>query len=43
MIFIDPTGEINVHKTADLFVDDTATGVTSNNIHDGKTALDHLQ
>ena len=43
MTFIDPTGEINVHKTVDLFVDDTATGVTSNNIRDGKTALDYLQ
>ena len=41
MTFVDPTGEINNHKTADLFIDDTATRVTGNNIHDGKTALDH--
>ena len=30
--FEDPMGEITVDKNADLFVDDTATGVTSSNI-----------
>ena len=37
MKFVDPTGEI------DFFVDDTATGVSENCIHNGKTILEHLQ
>ena len=43
MCFVDPTGEIVIEKNADLFVDDTATGTTKSNIHDGKSALHHLQ
>lgn len=43
MKFEDPTGQIIVEKNADLFVDDTATGVTKSNINDDKSALHHLQ
>lgn len=43
MKFEDPKGEITVEKTSDLFVDDTATGVSENNIQDGRSALEHLQ
>ena len=43
MKFIDPTGSIQVSKTIDLFVDDTAKGVTFNNKHDGRTALEHIR
>ena len=43
MSFQDPTGEIKVQKCGDFFVDDTATGVSENNIKDGKSALEHLQ
>ena len=43
MHFADPTNTIEVRKTSDLFVDDTATGVSSNQIKDGRSALEHLQ
>ena len=43
MLFTDPTEAIEVRKTSDLFVDDTATGVSENQINDGRSALDHLQ
>ena len=43
MKFVDPTGEIEINKTSDLFVDDTAKGVSSNNIQDGRSSLEHLQ
>ena len=43
MTFSDPTGTISVNKRGDFFVDDTATGVSENNIHDGKTVLQHLE
>ena len=43
MRFVDPTGEIEITKTADLFVDDTATGVTENNIGHRETTLEHLE
>jgi len=43
MKFVDPTNEIEVKKNSDLFVDDTATGVSANQIKDGKSALEHLQ
>ena len=43
MKFIDPTGDIVVEKNSDFFVDDTATGVTENQINDGGTVLEHLK
>ena len=43
MIFEDPSGELKVEKIADLFVDDTATGVTGNRVPPGETALEHLE
>ena len=43
MRFVDPTGDIVVTKTIDLFVDDTATGVTENNIALGESTLEHLE
>ena len=42
MQFCDLTRQIEVSKTSDLFVDDTAKGVSPNNIHDGRTALEYL-
>ena len=43
MKFEDPTREIVVEKTSDLFVDDTATGVSENNVKDGRSVLEHLR
>ena len=43
MQFVDPTGNIEVKKCGDFFVDDTATGVSANHISDGKTTLEHLR
>ena len=43
MKFVDPTGTITVEKTSDLFVDDTATGVSAYQIKDSCTALEHPQ
>lgn len=43
MTFTDPTGEISVNKRDDFFVDDTATGVSENNITDNQTVLQHLE
>lgn len=43
MLFQDPTGDICVKKCSDFFVDDTATGVSETCIHDGRSALEHLQ
>lgn len=42
MSFKDPTGNIEVHKSGDFFVDDTATVVIENDIKDGQSVLDHL-
>ena len=43
MTFEDPSGTLTVEKIADLFVDDTATGVTGNKVPPGETALQHLE
>ena len=43
MSFSDPSGNINISKCGDFFVDDTATGVSANNIQDGGTLLEHIQ
>ena len=43
MKFVDPTGELIVKKRGVFFIDDTATGVSANNIHDGNSVLHHLQ
>ena len=43
MTFQDPTGSIKIHKCSDFFVDDTASGVSANNITDLGNALKALQ
>lgn len=43
MSFTDPTGDIEINKSVGFFVDDTATGVSENNIKEGRSLLDHLR
>ena len=43
MYFEDPTRTIQVTKKSDLFVDDTATGVSASAIHDERNPIEHLQ
>ena len=43
MRFVSPDRSIIITKNGDLFVDDTALGVTAGNIGDGRTVLEHLQ
>lgn len=43
MSFTDPTGDIEINKSVGFFVDDTATGVSDNNIKEGRSLLDHLR
>ena len=43
MKFTDPSGEIEVKKNCDFFVDDTATGVSEKCINDDESVLEHLR
>ena len=43
MQFVSPDRKIIVTKNGDLFVDDTALGVTAGNVTDGNTLLQQLQ
>ena len=43
MRFSDPSGDIEIVKNCDFFVDDTATGVSENCIQDGASVLEHLR
>ena len=42
MKFLDPSGDTNVKKRGDFFVDDTSTGVTLNTVFKNFTILQQL-